>query len=48
MGNKRLSASVEEKDDAGKILQSIFFDGKDDDLIGIWLHDYLERRSHWS
>ncbi len=44
MFTKRLSVSVEEKDDAGKILHDLFFDGKDDDLIGIWLHDYLKRR----
>lgn len=45
MGNKRLSASDEERETAGKILHDIFFNGKDDDEAGGWLHDYLERRS---
>ncbi len=44
MSGRNLVASTDEKEKAGQILKEIFFDGIDDDNMGIWLHDYLQKR----
>lgn len=44
MINRKLVASTDEKEKAGEILKEIFFDGKDDDITGLWLHDHLQKR----
>jgi len=45
MSGRKLAASIDEKKEAGEILKSIFYDGKDDEMTGIWLHDHLQKRS---
>ena len=37
-------ASIDEKEKASEILKEIFFDGKDDETTGLWLHDHLQKR----
>ena len=44
MSNRKLVASADEKVKAGKMLKEIFFDGSDDEDIGLWLHDHLQKR----
>jgi len=45
MSSRKLAASIDDKKEAGETLKSIFFDGKDDETTGIWLHDHLQKRS---
>ena len=44
MSNRKLTASVDEKEHASEILKEIFFDGKDDETMGLWLHEHLQKR----
>lgn len=44
MSSRKLAASIDDKKEAGETLKSIFFDGKDDETTGIWLHDHLQKR----
>jgi len=45
LGNRKLTASIDEKQEAGKALCRIFFNGKNDDRAGNWLQEHLERRA---
>ena len=45
MSSRKLSATIDDKQNAEEKLSALFFDGTDDDESGIYLHDYLENRS---
>ena len=45
MSGRKLTASPEEKEETGKILSDILFNGRDDEMTGNWLHDYLDKRA---
>jgi len=45
MGRRKLTASMDEKQEAGEILSHILFNGKNDEMTGNWLQEYLEERS---
>lgn len=44
MTDRMLIATPEEKEQASDALQKILFDGKDDDVMGVWLHEHLGQR----
>ena len=45
MGYRNFVATEDEKKIAGEILHRVLFNGRDDDITGMWIQDYLEKRS---